>query len=60
MLPLPWSQRPWALSFLTLLAPSEAAHQAVGRRHRSVVDWTGMPIRWVSRWRRRRWVLITD
>ena len=27
LVPLPWSPRPWALPFLTLLAPSERANQ---------------------------------
>jgi hypothetical protein len=61
MVPVPWSPRPWALPFLTLLAPSARANAAKGKRHRTVVDWTIVMVRLVSRWLgRRRWVLIGD
>ena len=61
LVPLPWSQRPWALPFLTLLAPSAQANAAAGKPHRTVVDWTIVRVRRVSRWLgRRRWVLIGD
>ncbi len=32
IVPLPWNSRPWALPFLTLLAPSTQADEAAGRR----------------------------
>lgn len=61
LVPLPWSPRPWALPFLTLLAPSERANQAADKPHRPVVDWTIVMVRLVSRWLRRcRWILIGD
>jgi hypothetical protein len=61
LVPLPWSPRPWALPFLTLLAPSARANQAAGTPHRTVVDWTRVMVRLVSRWLgRRRWVLLGD
>jgi hypothetical protein len=61
LVPLPWSPRPWALPFLTLLAPSARANEAAGKRHRTVVDWTIVMVRLVARWLgRRRWVLIGD
>jgi hypothetical protein len=47
--PLPWSRRPWALPFLTLLSPSERADRAAGKPHRTVVDWTIVMVRLVSR-----------
>jgi hypothetical protein len=40
LVPVPWSTRPWALPFLTRLAPSKRADAAVGRRHRTVVELT--------------------
>jgi DDE superfamily endonuclease len=40
IVPLPWSSRPWALPFLTLLAPSEQANRHAGKRHQTTVDWT--------------------
>lgn len=61
LVPVPWSLRPWALPFLTLLAPSARANEAAGQRHRTVVDWTIVMVRLVARWLgRRRWVLIGD
>lgn len=61
LVPLPWSSRPWALPFLTLLAPSKRADEAAGKPHRTVVDWTILMVRLVARWLgRRRWVLIGD
>ena len=30
---LPWSARPWALPFLTVLAPSKRSNEAAGKRH---------------------------
>jgi hypothetical protein len=61
LVPLPWSRRAWALPFLTLLAPSERANQAAGKSHRTVVGWTIVMVRLVSRWLHRRpWILIGD
>ena len=61
IVPLPWSRRAWALPFLTLLAPSERADQVAGKPHRTVVGWTIVMLRLVSRWRQRRpWILIGD
>ena len=61
IVPVPWSKRPWALPFLTLLAPSERANHAAGKRHRTVIDWTIVMVRLVARWLgRRRWILLGD
>ncbi len=61
IVPLPWSRRPWALPFLTLLAPSERANTAAKRRHKTTVDWTIQAVNVVSRWLGpRRWTLIGD
>lgn len=37
IVPLPWSGRPWALPFLTILAPSKASNKAAGKRHKTTV-----------------------
>ncbi len=59
--PLPWSTRPWALPFLTILAPSERANTAAQRRHKTTVDWTVQAVKAISRWLGgRRWTLIGD
>ena len=50
IVPLPWSDRPWALPFLTVLAPSKACNEAEGRRHKTTVDWARQMIMQVRRW----------
>lgn len=58
---VPWSDRPWALPFLTLNAPSEATNQANGRRHKTSIDWIQQMVCLVRRWLRGRvLVLVTD
>ena len=58
---LPWAKRPWALPFLTVLAPSERANDKLHRRHKTVVKWARQMIAQVRRWwPRRRIVLIGD
>jgi DDE superfamily endonuclease len=37
--PVPWAARPWALPFLTGLAPSERYAQKGRKRHKPVLDW---------------------
>ncbi len=70
MVQLPWAKRPWALPFLTVLAPSERANAKLQRHHKTVVKWTRQTpalragasvIAQVRRWwPRRRIVLIGD
>jgi hypothetical protein len=61
LVPLPWSTRPWALPFLTLLAPPERANTAAKRRHKTTVDWTVPAVNVISRWLGgRRWTLVGD
>jgi len=58
---LPWAHRPWALPFLTVLAPSERANAKLNRRHKTIVGWTRQMIAQVRRWfPQRRIVLIGD
>jgi len=40
IVPLPWCKRPWALPFLTVLAPSKKANEKAERRHKTSIDWT--------------------
>ena len=49
LVPLPWSARPWALPFLTVLAPSKRANEAAGKRHKSSIDWTEQMVKQVAR-----------
>lgn len=50
LVPLPWSERVWALPVLTVLAPSERYHQKRGQRHRKVTDWAQRMIAQIRRW----------
>ena len=58
---LPWSPQPWALPFLTLLAPSAATDEAAGRRHKSSIEWIMQLVSLLRRWLpTRRLILVTD
>ena len=50
LVPLPWNLRPWALPFLTVLAPSERANEEAKRRHKTTLKWTVQAVKQVSRW----------
>ncbi|WP_133296185.1 transposase [Zooshikella ganghwensis] len=60
VVPLPWNKRPWALPFLTVLAPSKQANEKQGRSHRTTVDWTITMVKLVTRWLKRSWILVGD
>lgn len=60
ILPLPWCKRPWALPFLTVLAPSKKSNEAAGRRHKTSLDWTRQMTCAISRWLKRYWILVGD
>lgn len=58
---VPWSQRLWALPFLTVLAPHEKTHTALGKRHKTSIDWVQQMTSQVRRWLpQRQIILITD
>jgi DDE superfamily endonuclease len=58
---VPCSQRMWALPFLTVLAPHAKTQQAMGKRHKTTLDWVGQMIGQVRRWLpQRRLILLTD
>lgn len=60
IVPLPWCKRPWALPFMTILAPSKKANIAKNREHKTSVDWTILAVRLIARWLRRAFILIGD
>lgn len=60
IVPLPWCKRPWALPFLTVLAPSKKANEAEGKRHKTSIDWTKQMVCVVSRWLKSTWILVGD
>jgi hypothetical protein len=58
---LPWSDRIWALPFLTVLAPSPKTNAAAGRRHKTSIDWVGQMTAAVRRWLpQHKLVLVVD
>jgi DDE superfamily endonuclease len=61
IVPLPWSSRPWALPFLSVLAPSKRANEKAKKRHKTTIDWTVQMVKAVARWLgHRAWVLLGD
>lgn len=48
--PVPWSQRVWGLPFLSVLACSRATHEAQGKRHKTLGEWTRQMVTLVRRW----------
>jgi hypothetical protein len=46
----PWSNRRWALPFMTVLEPSERSDIASKRRHKTSVEWTIQMLKQVRRW----------
>jgi hypothetical protein len=45
----PWTSRPWALPFLSVLLTSEKVDEKLGRRHKTVPDWTKQLVKVVRR-----------
>ncbi len=61
LVPLPWASRPWALPFLTVLAPSKRTQIKAGQRHKTCVDWAQPMFKPVRRWYpTRAMVLLAD
>jgi hypothetical protein len=59
LIPVPWSERVWALPFLT--APSWPEGQGSHRRHKSSIDWARQMVGQVRRWLPgRKPVLVVD
>ncbi|KOR32414.1 hypothetical protein TI05_07360, partial [Achromatium sp. WMS3] len=57
----PWSERPWALPFLTILAPSKQSNDETGKKHKTTVGWTIQATNIISRWLSYgAWILIGD
>lgn len=61
LVPVPWSQRIWALPFLTVLAPSKQTNLSNGKRQKTSIDWVGQMIGQLRRWLpERQVVLVVD
>src|SRR5918998_1621101 len=50
VVPIPWARRPWALPFLTVLAPSERSARERGGRHKRLTDWARQALLQAARW----------
>jgi hypothetical protein len=61
VVPIPWARRPWALPFLTVLAPSERSARERGGRHKRLTDWARQALLQAARWLPgRRVVAVAD
>lgn len=47
---VPWSQRPWALPFMTIPGLSPKTSKKLGKQHRTLVGWADFMIHRVRRW----------
>ncbi len=56
--PIPWTQRPWALPFFTVLAPSKRYHQARHQHHKRLTDWARQMVYQVRRWLPNRSIIL--
>jgi hypothetical protein len=50
VVPVPWSQQPWALPFLVVLATTPAVSEQLGLRHHTVGERARQMIRLLARW----------
>lgn len=58
---VPWSNRVWALPFLTVLAASRQTNQTAGKKHKTSIEWIQQMTAQVRRWLpQQRIVLVVD
>ncbi len=57
---LPWSNRPWALPFMTVLCPSKKHDEQKGVRHKSSIDRAMQMVHIISRLLKRDWTFVGD
>jgi DDE superfamily endonuclease len=50
LVPLPWTDRVWALPFLTILTSPAAVDAAAGHRHKTTGDWAQQVVRLLRGW----------
>jgi hypothetical protein len=55
---LPWTERYWALPFLTVLVPSEIANKESNKQHKTNIDWSIQMMKQVSRWIKNRCIIL--
>lgn len=57
---LPWSNRRWALPFMTVLCPSKKHDEQKDLRHKSSIDRAMQMVYIISRILKRSWILVGD
>jgi hypothetical protein len=58
LVPVPWSRRQWALPFMVVPALSKATSAQLGKRHRTIIDWTRLMLDKVQRWQPERPLIL--
>ncbi|HEY5574286.1 MAG TPA: transposase [Anaerolineales bacterium] len=58
VVPVPWSQRTWALPFMTVLALGEKTSAKLNQRHRTIVQWAEYMLDKVRRWQPEREIIL--
>jgi hypothetical protein len=58
LVPVPWSQRPWALPFMTVLALGQKTSTKLNKHHRTIVQWAEYMIDKVRRWQPEREITL--
>jgi hypothetical protein len=59
--PIPWTNRTWALPFLSCLAPSERFYIKKARAHKKLTDWGRQMVMQLRRWLpNRQLVIVAD
>jgi hypothetical protein len=58
LVPVPWSQRLWALPFMTVPALGPKTSTKLQKRHRTLIDWTMLMVDKVRRWQPDREVVL--
>ena len=58
LVPVPWSQRLWALPFMTVPALGPKTSTKLQKRHRTLIDWAMLMVDKVRRWQPDREVVL--
>jgi hypothetical protein len=58
VVPVPWSERWWALPFMTVPTRSPKTSAKLNRRHRTLVGWAEVMIQKVRRWQPDREIIL--
>jgi hypothetical protein len=58
LVPVPWSQRLWALPFMTVPALGPKTSAKLRKRHRTLIDWSMFMVDKVRRWQPDREVVL--